>query len=399
MNEATSSGDSADHLQDQIAAPTGPAARFADEVLTPMKQKFVGKDEIIDLLGLCLIARENLFLLGPPGTAKSALVQDMARRLDGRIFDYLLTRFTEPNELFGPFDIRRLREGDLVTNTEGMLPEADFVFLDELLNANSAILNSLLLVLNERVFRRGREKRALPTRIVVGASNRLPDDDALAALFDRFLLRVRCDYVPRDELPEVLTAGWKMESPNGDIAPTYTIADICRLSELVTAVELAALQPPLVELVHRLRHAGIAISDRRAVKLQRLAAASAVMCGRSAATVTDLWVLKYIWDTEEQQDVLAETVTDAIKAAASETSPADHPRSRNAETPDPERLARDLARVAERIAAGLNDGNRSYLRDQVGILAGRCQWIAEPRAREFLNGRVQALWKELGVGT
>jgi MoxR-like ATPase len=87
-----------------------------------MKDAFVGKDEIIDLMGVCLVGGENLFILGPPGTAKSALVQDLSRRLDGRVFDYLLTRFTEPNERFGPFDIRKLREGELITNTEGMLP-------------------------------------------------------------------------------------------------------------------------------------------------------------------------------------------------------------------------------------------------------------------------------------
>src|SRR3954447_48977 len=156
--------------------------RLVTEVLEPMKRAFVGKDEIIDLMGVCLVAGENLFLLGPPGTAKSMLVHDLGRRLDGRTFDYLLTRFTEPNELFGPFDIRRLREGELVTNTEGMLPEASLVFLDELLNANSAILNSLLMALNERVFRRGRESRALPVVSFVGASNRLPEDDALGAL-------------------------------------------------------------------------------------------------------------------------------------------------------------------------------------------------------------------------
>jgi MoxR-like ATPase len=112
-------------------------------VLHSMKLAFVGKDEVIDLLGLGLVAGENIFLHGPPGTAKSALVKALARQLEARSFDYLLTRFTEPNELFGPFDIRRLREGDLVTNTEGMLPEADLIFLDELLNANSAILTLL----------------------------------------------------------------------------------------------------------------------------------------------------------------------------------------------------------------------------------------------------------------
>src|SRR5262245_1516297 len=177
-----------------------------------MKDAFVGKDEIIDLLGVCLVAGENLFLLGPPGTAKSALVQDLARRIDGRVFDYLLTRFTEPNEIFGPFDIRKLREGELETNTEGMLPEADFIFLDELLNANSAILNSLLLVLNERVFRRGRETRQLATLMVVGASNRLPEDEALGALFDRFLVRVGCHNVDESQLANVLAAGWELDT-------------------------------------------------------------------------------------------------------------------------------------------------------------------------------------------
>src|SRR3954468_5314462 len=184
--------------------------RLVAEVLEPMKQAFVGKDEIVDLMGVALVAGENLFLLGPPGTAKSALVYELGRRLEGRTFEYLLTRFTEPNELFGPFDIRKLREGELVTNTEGMLPEASLVFLDELLNANSAILNSLLGALNERVFRRGGETRRLPMLMAVGASNRLPEEEALNALFDRFLMRVRCDNVPGERLPDVLMAGWKL---------------------------------------------------------------------------------------------------------------------------------------------------------------------------------------------
>src|SRR5690348_10874453 len=189
------------------------------DVLQPLKETFVGKDEVIDLLGVCLTAGEHLFLLGPPGTAKSALVQELAKRIDGRVFDYLLTRFTEPNELFGPFDIRKLREGELITNTEGMLPEASLVFLDELLNANSAILNSLLMVLNERIFRRGRETRALPAIAVFSASNRLPEDDALGALFDRFLLRAVCDNVASDRLSEVLRAGWDLERRDGRQTP------------------------------------------------------------------------------------------------------------------------------------------------------------------------------------
>src|SRR5215468_12240313 len=235
-------------------------SRLATDVLEPMKRDFVGKDEIIDLLGVCLVGGENLFLFGPPGAAKTALVHNLAARLEGRTFDYLLTRFTEPNELFGPFDIRKLRDGELLTNTEGMLPEASLVFLDELLNANSAILNSLLVALNERLFRRGKESRPLAALLFVGASNHLPEDDALNALFDRFLLRVHCDNVPGERLPDVLTAGWKLASgPPPKSAVRFE--DIRAAQSALNEVELASIRQPFAELVHRIRHAGIPVSD------------------------------------------------------------------------------------------------------------------------------------------
>ena len=219
-------------------------------------------------------------------------MQDLARRIHGRVFDYLLMRFTEPNELFGPFDIRRLRDGDLVTNTEGMLPEASLVFLDELLNANSAILNNLLMVLNERIFRRGRETRALPLSMVITASNHLPEDDALGALFDRFLLRVPCNNVAPERLGDVLQAGWKLDWRDGEPAAVFDVEDIRRLNRMLADVALDGVRTAYVELVHRLRHAGIPISDRRAVKVQRVVAASALLCGRLAANASDLWVLR-----------------------------------------------------------------------------------------------------------
>jgi MoxR-like ATPase len=369
--------------------------KLADEVLAPMKRAFVGKDEIIDLLGVCLVAGENLFLLGPPGTAKSALVHELARRLEGQVFDYLLTRFTEPQELFGPFDIHKLREGDLVTNTEGMLPEASFVFLDELLNANSAILNSLLMVLNERRFRRGRESRALPTLMVVSASNRLPEDDALAALFDRFLLRVRCDNVALEQLAEVLVAGWELDLGRRQAEAGVTVEEARKLHSLLHESDLSAVRQRFVELVHRLRHAGIPISDRRAVKLQRLMAASALICGRLRVELSDLWVLRYIWDTEEQIEVLNGLVQDALKSADL-SAPETHPRARGNEAPDAEQLARDLERLAERLNGQLPETEQAYLRDQIGLLTARCQWVAGEQQRRFLDGKVKELWHKLG---
>lgn len=371
--------------------------RLAGQVLDPMKRRFVGKDEIVDLMGVALVAGENLFLLGPPGTAKSALVFELGRRLRGPVFEYLLTRFTEPNELFGPFDIRRLREGELVTNTEGMLPEASLVFLDELLNANSAILNSLLMALNERVFRRGREKRDLPTLIVVGASNRLPEDEALGALFDRFLLRVKCDNVPADRLTEVLDRGWALDLGLHEPGEGVEVEDVRKLHGALGAVDLSDLRRPIADLVVRLRHAGLAVSDRRAVKLQRLVAASALLCGRHGAITSDLWVFRHVWDTVEQQEVLAAIVQDVLKSA--EPTAADHPRAR-ADAPDPEAIARELQDLQSRAAdATLSETDRAVLKDKLGLLSARCQWVTHEPHREALGRQVEQLWATLGERT
>ncbi|MCP3915297.1 MAG: AAA domain-containing protein [bacterium] len=369
--------------------------RLTREVLEPMKSMFVGKDEVIDLLAVSLVAGENIFLLGPPGTAKSALVHELGRRLQGRTFEYLLTRFTEPNELFGPFDIRRLREGELVTNTEGMLPEASLVFLDELLNANSAILNSLLTCLNERVFRRGRETRDLPTLMVVGASNHLPEEDALAALFDRFLLRVRCENVEDDRLSEVLDAGWRLEMGQAGAEPSIDIEDVRRLHAGLGRVDLDPIRTIYRDVILRLRRAGFEISDRRAVKLQRPIAASALLCGRDAALVSDLWVLRYVWDTDEQREVLSSIVQDALGDSAADESA--HRRARRPEAPDPEQLARDLELIEGRVRAGeLSDATMFSLRDRLGIIAGRCEWVRTEDGRGHLKERVAELWKAFG---
>lgn len=372
----------------------GIAARLVECVLNPLKSAFVGKDEIIDLMGLCLVGGENLFLMGPPGTAKSALVQELARRIQGRAFDYLLTRFTEPNELFGPFDIRKLREGELITNTEGMLPEASIVFLDELLNANSAVLNSLLMVLNERVFRRGRETRAVPMLMAVGASNHLPDDEALGALFDRFLVRVACRNVPQEQLHDVLRAGWELDARrNGEEIRAVSVEEIRELQQHVGRIDVTRVRPAYVELIQRLRHAGLAVSDRRAVKFQRLMAASALLCGREAVEPSDMWILRNTWETEEQQEVLAALVRSALESHAADSPGPRHPRAAGDAAPDAEALARDLERIAGRFAEPqLTDPDRTYLQDQLGVLAGRCEWVADEQQRAFLKERVAQLW-------
>lgn len=368
------------------------AERLNAGILEPIKSAFVGKDEVVDLMGIALVGGENLFLLGPPGTAKSAIVQELGRRLNCRVFDYLLTRFTEPNELFGPFDIRRLREGDLVTNTEGMLPEAEFIFLDELLNANSAILNSLLMVLNERIFRRGRETVSIPSLMVVGASNHLPEDEALGALFDRFLLRVRCDNVASERLCEVLQAGWIRETAARSVSSDISVGDVVRLQKSLPTVDLSSVLHPYAETVRRMRVTGIPVSDRRAVKIQRLIAASALLCGRHQANLSDLWVLRHIWDTEEQQALLDSIVNQILATEDESALDRPHRLSRPAERPNPEELAQDLSRLEAELKTDLPAAELSILRDKLNLLADRCEWVLDPQQRKYLQDFVARLW-------
>src|SRR5260221_5457651 len=159
----------------------------------------IDREMIAEVVVLCAVAGEHLLVIGAPGTAKSEAVRRVASQLGGRYFEYLLGRFTEPNEIFGPVDLRRLREGVVEVETAGMLPEADVAFLDEVFLGSTAILNTLLGLLNERIFRRGATSVRVPLRVCVGASNALPEEPALAAFADRFLVRVFVTSVPDSE--------------------------------------------------------------------------------------------------------------------------------------------------------------------------------------------------------
>ena len=365
-----------------------------NKVLKFVKDSFIGKDEIIDLLGICLIAKENAFLMGPPGTAKSAIIRLLSSCIEnGKNFEYLLTRFTEPNEIFGPFDIRRLKEGELITNTEGMMPEASMIFLDEIFNANSAILNSLLMALNEKIFRRGKETKKLPALMFVGASNVLPEDEALNALLDRFLIRVKCDYVDTDLLEEVLLSGWKLENSVVTEKPTITPSDIIELQQLSKKIDLSPIRKQYVDLVHNLRNTGIKVSDRRAVKIQNLLAASALMCNRTEAILSDLWVLKYVWDTEEQIEILAGIVDNIIEK---DTAQPAHPQALFNKAPNAEELIKEVEFLTNKWAtSGLTFEEQNVIKDKLRYVQTRCNWIKNNEHKVHIQTKIESLWQKM----
>jgi MoxR-like ATPase len=365
-----------------------------NKVLQFVKDAFIGKDEIIDLLGLCLIAKENAFLLGPPGTAKSAIIRLLSSCIEeGKNFEYLLTRFTEPNEIFGPFDIRKLKEGELITNTEGMMPEASMVFLDEIFNANSAILNSLLMALNEKIFRRGKETKKLPALMFVGASNVLPEDEALNALLDRFLIRVQCNYVDTDRLEEVLLAGWKLENSTVTERPTITPKEIIELQQQSKKVDLSPVRKQYVDLVHNLRNTGIKVSDRRAVKIQNLIAASALMCNRTEAILSDLWVLKYIWDTEEQIEILAGIIDNIMEK---DTSTQVHPQAMFNKIPNAEELIKEVLYLTQKWESGnLSFEEQNVIKDKLRYVQTRCNWLKNNEHKQHIQTKIESLWQTM----
>jgi MoxR-like ATPase len=285
---------------------------------------FTEREEAVEVLALSAVCQEHTLLLGPPGTGKTELVTRFTQALDAPLFTYLLTRFTEPSEIFGPLDLEAFQGGRYHIRTEGMLPETAVAFLDEVFQGSSAILNSLLTLVHERVFHNGAERQHVPLITLVGASNELPTDSTLRAFSDRFVLRAELAPVPDARLDELLDKGWLIELERMESArragrqtsgaggaralPTLAEAAIRRLHERLAEVAVDAVRPLYGQILRELRAEGVALSDRRMVKGLKLIAGAALMDNRTAAQVSDLWPLRHVWATPEDAAVLRRVV-------------------------------------------------------------------------------------------
>lgn len=286
------------------------AAQAMRLAIQSARQGLVEREALVELVVLCAIASEHLLVIGPPGTAKSEAIRRVSAALGGRTFEYLLGRFTEPGEIFGPVDLRRLREGVIETQTAGMLPEAEIAFLDEVFLGSTAILNTLLGILNERVYRRGHTTLACPLRLCVGAANELPEEGSLAAFADRFLVRVFVEEVADDMLEELLERGWSQPPASGP-APA-SIEDVDVLAEAARSCDLSGIRGELARAIRLMREAGVSLSDRRVVKTQQLIAAAATLDGRTEATTADLWPLIYVAPTQREQDLARDALAELL---------------------------------------------------------------------------------------
>jgi len=326
----------------EMQASIQESARALREGLRHATAGLIGRETLAELIVLAAVAQEHLLVIGPPGTAKSAVVRRVAQSLGGQYFEYMLGRFTEPSELFGAVDIKKLREGTVETNVTGMLPEAEVAFLDEVFLGSTAILNTLLGVLNERRFRRGHTDVTCPLRVCVGASNALPDDESLAAFADRFLIHAFVSPVEDALLESLLQGGWQSDFVK--LASEGGIAHLDVLARQLPTVDMVTARPALADAIRQLRAAGVQLSDRRVVKTQRLVAASALLAGRQQATPADIWPLLYALPTLTAQQQARDALKDIFAAA-------EHPHLMHAvehATLQPRSRAARLAEAAER---------------------------------------------------
>ena len=280
-------------------------AQLITDTLADLDRGLLERDETVRVLLLGALAGEHVLLVGPPGTAKSALARRLQRAFVGaRYFERLLTRFSVPEELFGPLSLRALEEDRYERLTDGFLPTAQVAFLDEVFKANSAILNALLTLLNEREFDNGSGRARVPLISVVGATNDVPDDEALQAFHDRFLLRVPVAPVRDASFPALLAL------PAGEPAVQARITT-ASLEPLRERARRVALPDDVLGLLVDMRAwcaaQAVTVSDRRWRKLVGLLQVQAASRGQPAVQAWDLWLLPFaLCSRPGQVDALVE---------------------------------------------------------------------------------------------
>jgi len=295
-----------------------------------VKDGLVERGEDARLVVLAMIANEHILLLGKPGTGKSILGLRLAKLCDGTFFQRLLTRFTTPEELFGPLSLKSLENDEYRRVTSGFLPTADIAFLDEIFKANSAILNTLLTILNERKFDNGGSRESCPMRCVVGASNELPDSEELIALYDRFLIRKEVIKVSDQGVLELLSmsnpgeSSCISDSDQGCDIPL--VGDLDGIIEsLSLAVESIVMDDDACELMRDMRSSlleshDIEISDRRLVKAARLLKISAASDGRKKVDTVDFLLLQHcFWNEPSQRAAIREWLWDNLTPSDRDT--------------------------------------------------------------------------------
>ena len=273
-----------------------------EQVRNSLKQKFLERDAIIDALLIALLSKQHILLLGNPGVAKSALVVELCASIkEAKHFQWLLTKFSVPEEIFGPISLSSLQKDKFTRITDGKLPEAHISFLDEIFKANSSILNSFLNIMNERIYFNDRQAVNCPLQCMVAASNELPENSELAAMYDRFLLRYWVNpIIDRDNIKALLT------STN---QPSKTFMTLQELKICQDETGFIPVPDEIIDCIilikQKIEEAGFKVSDRRWKLSISIFKAAAYLGGETEVTEEQLEILNHVlWDDPKDQQKL-----------------------------------------------------------------------------------------------
>ena len=272
---------------------------------------FVERDEFVDGALAALLARQHVLLIGPPGSSKSMIVHALCERIAGAsYFRWLLTKFTTPEELFGPVSLQGLEQDRYYRVTDGKLPKAHIAFLDEIFKANSAILNALLSLINERVYYNDATPTPVPLNTLFGASNLLPESRDLDCLFDRFLFRYQVDYIEESD-------GFRsmLEAPDEALGSAgLSLAELEQARADAARVALGEqVIAWLTEIRSRIRAREFVVSDRRFRLCLSGLRAHAYLAGRSRVEARDLRLLGHmLWSVPEERGSIEEIITAVV---------------------------------------------------------------------------------------
>lgn len=281
------------------------------------------REQILSISLLSTLSGQNTFLFGPPGTAKSLISRRLACAFESqKYYEHLMNRFTTPEEVFGPVSIQELKQDKYTRKTEGYLPDAEFAFLDEIWKSSPAILNTLLTLINEHVFKNGSEIIKAPIRSVIGASNEVPQENqGLDALYDRFITRLMVPpIVLEDNFNLLLNAKPSTSEPNVDKELKVSLSELNQWNEAIHNVELSndtllVIKYIRNEISEKNEELGLYVSDRRWQKAANLLKASAFFNERNYTNLTDTILLKHcLWTSPENRICTEEIVMNAIES-------------------------------------------------------------------------------------
>lgn len=278
-------------------------------IISEMQNAFYERDRIIRAAWASLLSGQHMLLLGVPGTAKSLLVQALCSRIqDAHYFQWLLTRFSVPEELFGPVSLKGMENDDYRRITDGKLPQSNIAFVDEIFKGNAAILNSLLTIINERKFDNGRQRMEVPLISMFGASNELPQEEELSALYDRFILRFDVPYIQDGSNWEELML--KDSGEPHSHGTTVTLADLDSARSDVRNVQMTkSVVDTMREIKIKLEREGLVSSDRRWKQTTTVLRAWAWLDGRYEVDLSDLNLLcDMLWHEPEQRHTIVSVV-------------------------------------------------------------------------------------------